>query len=225
MGSVWRKHKYIRVENGRYIYPGNEKQGKQQAQDTYRDMKSRMKLLKQRQIEYENQIDDRSIGDKKKTKSAYKAGDNLDNVLNKIDKLSSKMKQQRLAYKNTFGNKIAKDLHPERYNKSEPKNMKEATARSAELRSQLAALQNKRSEYKSGLNKSNKRANRYYRKSDTYKENQKSEGYQVNGIIGKKYESAGRRYASKINSTDRKIKKLSTELRKLGLEWTMKKMK
>ena len=107
-------------------------------------MKSRMKLLKQRQIEYENQIDDRSIGDKKKTKSAYKAGDNLDNVLNKIDKLSSKMKQQRLAYKNTFGNKIAKDLHPERYNKSEPKNMKEATARSAELRSQLAALQKKK---------------------------------------------------------------------------------
>ena len=118
MGSVWRKHKYIRIENGRYIYPGNEKQGKQQAQDTYRDMRSRMKLLKQRQIEYENQIDDRSIGDKKKTNSAYKAGDNLDNVLNKIDKLSSKMKQQRLAYKNTFGNKIAKDLHPEIYNKS-----------------------------------------------------------------------------------------------------------
>jgi hypothetical protein len=25
MGSAWKKHKYIAIKNGRYIYPGDEK--------------------------------------------------------------------------------------------------------------------------------------------------------------------------------------------------------
>ena len=222
MGSEWKKHKYIRIENGRYIYPGDEKQGKQSAQDKYKSMKVRMRRLKQNQKEYESQIDDDSLGDKKKTKSAYEAGDKLDQTLAKMDKLRARMQKQRKAYKNTFGNKMSEDIKPKNA-ESKPSSKEEAKVKRKELLSKLEELKSMRNVYQNSMDTSNKTANRYYKKSEAHKSNTKSDEFQINGIIGKKYESAGRRYASKLNMTDKRIDQINDELKNLGMEWFNKK--
>lgn len=222
MGSEWKKHKYIRIENGRYIYPGDEKRGKQSAQDKYKSMQVRMKRLKQNQKEYENQIDDEALGDKKKTKTTYEAGDKLDQTLDKIDKLRVRMQKQRKAYKNTFGNKISEDMKPKN-TETKPSSKEEAKAKIKELRSKLEELISMRDNYKNNMDTSNKTANRYYKKSEAYKSDIKSDGFQINGIIGKKYESAGRRYASKLNMTDKRIDQINDDLKNLGMKWFNKK--
>lgn len=213
MGSAWKNHKYLRIENGRYIYPGDEKSGRKQAQADYSTMREKMKALKRKQLEYENRIDDNSLGDKEKTKTTYDAGDRLDRVLRKMDKLNVKMKNQKTVYKNTFGNRLSADLKAQKQKqvtKTDPATEKKR------LEARLLELQKKRSEYDSGLRKSTRTAKMYYSKSNRHKSNPKSDEYQVNGIIGKKYESAGRRYASKLNIADRKINNINKRLKQLG---------
>lgn len=114
MGSAWKKHKYIAIKNGRYIYPGDEKKGKKLVQDDYTHMRARMKRLKRRQRKFESQIDDNALGDAEKTKRAYDAGDKLDETLDKMERLRANMKRRRAAYKTTFGNKIKDDLNPKK---------------------------------------------------------------------------------------------------------------
>lgn len=221
LGKAWKNHKYIRIENGHYIYPGDEKQGKKDAQDKYLNMRVKFKRLKRKQIDYENQIDDNSFGDKDKTKASYDAGDKLNKVMRKIDKMRDRMRKQRIAYKKTFNNKMLDDLE----SKTKPKTSEEAKARKQEIKQKIAELQSKRSEFEKNINKSNKEAIKYYKKTDKYRKNTKSDGYRVNEIIGNKYESAGKRYASKINYTDRKLKDLNNELKQLGVKWFNKKKK
>lgn len=223
-GRQWKNHKYIRIENGRYIYPGDKKQGRKSAQQDYEDSRTKLKELKKQQAEYESMIDDDSLGDDEKTKRTYDAGDRLDEVIDKIDKLSAQLKKKRSAYKNTFGRKMSDDLKKQNPQKS-PKSEEELAARRKEIKALLADLQIKRKTYRSSMDQSINTSKKYYKESDQYKKDKKSAGYQVNGIIGKKYESAGRRYASKLNSTDKKISELNSELKKLGSKWIKKKFK
>lgn len=222
MGSQWKKHKYIRIENGRYIYPGDEKSGKKHAQDSYKNMQVEMKKLKQQQLEYEKMIDDGALGDKGRTKIAYKAGDDLDRVLNKIDKLGASMKNHRKVYRNTFGRKMSDDMKSKK--DSNPKTVAEAFRKRIELSKQISELKKQRSEYKRDMERSTKKSDYYYKKSDKYSNNKKSDGYQINGIIGKKYESSSQRFASKLNAADRRIDQLNKQMILLGNNWIKKYM-
>ena len=222
MGSAWKKHKYIAIKNGRYIYPGDEKKGKKLVQDDYTHMRARMKRLKRRQRKFESQIDDNALGDAEKTKRAYDAGDKLDETLDKMERLRANMKRRRAAYKTTFGNKIKDDLNPKK--KSTIKNAKQAAAKQEKLKKQVAELENQRKEYKTSLKTSTKTANEYYKNSETGKKDKNNESYQINGIIGKKYESAGIRYARKLNNTERRINELNNRIKRIGNKWLKEKV-
>lgn len=51
-----------------------------------------------------------------------------------------------------------------------------------------------------------------------------NESYQINGIIGKKYESAGIRYARKLNNTERRINELNNRIKRIGNKWLKEKV-
>lgn len=220
MGSAWKKHKYIAIENGRYIYPGDEKKGKKLAQDDYAYLKARMKKLKRRQRRFESEIDDNALGDEEKTKRAYKAGDKLDLTLDRMERVRARLKKNRQAYKKTFGNKIKDDIEPKSPHKKSPiKNTAQAEKRQEKLQKMVQQLETQRKEQKKNLKNSQKTASQYYRQSANSKKDKNETGYQVNGIIGKKYESAGIRYARRLNATDRKIKELNDRIKRIGNKW------
>ena len=222
MGSTWKKHKYIAIENGRYIYPGDEKKGKRLAQDDYKYLKERMRKLKRRQRRFESEIDDDALGDKEKMQRAYNAGDKLDLTLERMERVRNRLKKNRMAYKQTFGNKIKDDLNPKK--KSTIKNANQALAKQEKLKKQVAALENQRKEYNAHLKTSKKTANTFYKKSEIGKKNKNDESYQINGIIGKKYESEGIRYAHKLNVADRRINELNDRIKKIGDKWLKEKI-
>ena len=219
MGSTWKKHKYIAIKNGRYIYPGDEKKGKKLAQDNYKYLKERMRKLKRRQQRFESEINDDALGDEEKIKRAYTAGDKLDLTLDRMERVKTRLQKNRQAYKKTFGNKIKDDIEPKKLKKPPIKNAQQAADKQEKLQKMIAKLEAQRKEYKTELKTSQKTANNYYKKSESNRKVNNETAYQVNGIIGKKYESAGIRYARKLNSTDRKIKELKERTKRIGKKW------
>lgn len=219
MGSAWKKHKYIAIKNGRYIYPGDEKKGKKLAQDDYKYLKERMRKLKRRQRRFESEINDDALGDEEKIKRAYTAGDKLDLTLDRMERVKTRLQKNRQAYKKTFGNKIKDDIEPKKRKKPPIKNAQQAADKQEKLQKMIAKLEAQRKEYKTELKTSQKTANNYYKKSESNRKVNNETAYQVNGIIGKKYESAGIRYARKLNSTDRKIKELKERTKRIGKKW------
>lgn len=219
MGSAWKKHKYIAIKNGRYIYPGDEKKGKKLAQDDYKYLKERMRKLKRRQQRFESEINDDALGDEEKIKRAYTAGDKLDLTLDRMERVKTRLQKNRQAYKKTFGNKIKDDIEPKKHKKPPIKNAQQAADKQEKLQKMIAKLEAQQKEYKTELKTSQKTANNYYKKSESNRKVNNETAYQVNGIIGKKYESAGIRYARKLNSTDRKIKELKERTKRIGKKW------
>lgn len=219
MGSAWKKHKYIAIKNGRYIYPGDEKKGKKLAQNDYKYLKERMRKLKRRQQRFESEINDDALGDEEKIKRAYTAGDKLDLTLDRMERVKTRLQKNRQAYKKTFGNKIKDDIEPKKRKKPPIKNAQQAADKQEKLQKMIAKLEAQRKEYRTELKTSQKTANNYYKKSESNRKVNNETAYQVNGIIGKKYESAGIRYARKLNSTDRKIKELKERTKRIGKKW------
>lgn len=117
MGSAWKKHKYIAIKNGRYIYPGDEKKGKKLAQNDYKYLKERIRKLKRRQQRFESEINDDALVDEEKIKRAYTAGDKLDLTLDRMERVKTRLQKNRQAYKKTFGNKIKDDIEPKKRKK------------------------------------------------------------------------------------------------------------
>ena len=219
MGSAWKKHKYIAIKNGRYIYPGDEKKGKKLAQNDYKYLKERMRKLKRRQQRFESEINDDALVDEEKIKRAYTAGDKLDLTLDRMERVKTRLQKNRQAYKKTFGNKIKDDIEPKKRKKPPIKNAQQAADKQEKLQKMIAKLEAQRKEYRTELKTSQKTANNYYKKSESNRKVNNETAYQVNGIIGKKYESAGIRYARKLNSTDRKIKELKERTKRIGKKW------
>lgn len=213
------KHKYIAIKNGRYIYPGDEKKGKKLAQDNYKYLKERMRKLKRRQQRFESEINDDALGDEEKIKRAYTAGDKLDLTLDRMERVKTRLQKNRQAYKKTFGNKIKDDIKLKKRKKPPIKNAQQAADKQEKLQKMIAKLEAQRKEYRTELKTSQKTANNYYKKSESNGKVNNETAYQVNGIIGKKYESAGIRYARKLNSTDRKIKELKERTKRIGKKW------
>lgn len=214
-------HKYIKREMGpdgkwQYIYPGDTTKSIND-RNVYADQKARLKRLKAKQKELEGQIDDDSLSDKEKEKRTLEAGDKLDKTLDRIDRLRAKMKKMQKEYRKENGRRISDDMNPDKP-KTDNLSQKQIRAQLEKLRAQSAQVKNK-------MQESETKSQALYNQSDNYKSQKNERGYQISGIVGKKYESAARRYADKLNTMDRRIAELEKRLNSKGETYIAKILK